>query len=316
MRLSLSFLLLLLIAGISSDSQILPDRTTHIDPLADTSVASGSFQALPSTGLVGEFGRYTDGSGNDHRWNAKSGGYIELFRTSGRVSVGIHGLMEVVMDPLNDIAFNPRAIFWEEGLFVATDAPWSEGSIQFGYTHRCKHDIDNLEVERARGEAHQRTLIYSGPFVRGLRRPSEVGTVFGRPLTLGGSIRGDLYLHKLDDRTFAERAFIGGRSIEDLIGSTAITGRIGIEPVTGLLDLHLAGGIQVSLYGDGDFIAGGLEQSVLWGEFGLELDRPGGSALGLYIRAESQADAGIGALPASADLLLIGLRARNATGTW
>ena len=55
--------------------------------------------------------------------------------------------------------FNPRAIFWEEGVLAGFRL--DEGiALQAGYIHRCKHDIDNLEIT-ARGREEQRTLIYN-----------------------------------------------------------------------------------------------------------------------------------------------------------
>ena len=218
------------------------------------------------------------------------------------------------MDPLNDIEFNPRAIFWEEGLLIATDGPIDQSSLQFGYTHRCKHDIDNFEVFATRGEREQRTLIFSGPFLRLLRRPvhltriGEIGT-----LTLGGALRADYYVHLLDDRIYSGTTS-DSASLEDLIASSSLSARIGLDFDGTILGLHLAGAVQSSLRG-GPEPSSGLDVLMSWAELALDLRNPTGMTFSIYARTEHQRDAAIRVTPAPAHLLSLGVRGAG-IGMW
>lgn len=308
------FVSALLLCGPELAAQNLPDRIIQLDPLGDTTVADDRFVPLPSTRLYAEFARFTNRSGENHRWDARTGGYLEFARFSGDWSIAVHGTMEVVMDPLNDIEFNPRAIFWEEGLLVSTLGPWPQSSLQFGYTHRCKHDIDNYEVFATRGEQQQRTLIYSGPFVRLLHRPVDVARVgdLGR-LTLGGAWRADYYVHRLDDRGYTPTPG-DSLSIEDLEASSSLSARLGFAFNRSILGLHLAGALQSSLR-SGERPDRGLDLLMSWGEVGLDFRNPTGMTFSVYLRAEEQRDGAILVSPTPASLLSIGVRG-SGIGMW
>ena len=49
----------------------LTDRIVVFDPLADTTVPRSGTNALTGTRLTAEFGRYSDGSGEQHRWTLR-----------------------------------------------------------------------------------------------------------------------------------------------------------------------------------------------------------------------------------------------------
>lgn len=304
-------IILLLLTVASLSAQNLPDRVIRLDPLGDTTVSSIGVVPLPGTRFYGEFARFTNGSGDQHRWAARTGGYIEFLRVDGAWSVAINGTMEVVMDPLNDIEFNPRAIFWEEGLMVSRAMPWENGSVQTGYTHRCKHDIDNYEVFATTGEREQRTLIYSGPFLRLLHRPTTITSGSTGILSLGGALRYDHYLHLLDDRGYTGRPENDG-SLEDLVSSLALSGRLGFDLQGSMLAVSLSGGVQSSFF-YGTQGQGGLDA---WTELMFEARNPTGMAFGLYLRAEELRDGGILTTPESASLLSLGVRASPGMGMW
>ena len=304
-------LFLLLTCAAVLPSQNLPDRVIRLDPLGDTTVSDSGTVPLPGTRLYAEFARYSNGSGEQHRWNARTGGYLEFLRVDGHWSIAVNGMMEVVMDPLNDIAFNPRAIFWEEGLIISGRAPWENGAVQTGYAHRCKHDIDNYEVFATTGQREQRTLIYSGPFLRLLHRPTVISSGDAGTLTLGGALRYDHYLHLLDDRGYTGRPETEG-SLEELIASVSLSGRVRFGFSGSMLGLNLSGGVQQAIRDASD----GTNGIDLWGEVTLEARNPTGMAFGLYLRAEELRDGGVLTTPKSASLLSIGVRSAPGLGMW
>lgn len=292
--------------------QNIPDRILIFDPLGDTTVQGDGFVLLPGVRLYGEFGRYSNGSGPNHRWNAKTGGYGEFARWDSSWSIAAAGTMEVIIDPNNDINFNPRAIFWEEGLMISARSPWSNaGAIQFGYMHRCKHDIDNLE--RSGGEIEQRTLIYSGPFLRLLNRPTKIvdGPI---DLYVGGALRFDYFVHTLDSRWNARYA--GNQpNIEDL--QAAINGTVKVEGRfdNGWLGLHAGANWMLALSTPQSQELEGFG-SLPFVELGLDFYNPRGAAFTIFARSEHQRDGGVQTKPLPADLFLFGVRISSFGGTW
>lgn len=134
------------------------ERWITINPLAQVpsgSVSTGASEwtLLPSSGFWGEFGMYRLQRDNEHAWNTKIGGFVELLRTRSEWSLAFVSHIEFVANPHNNIRFNPRAVFWEEGFLLTKRA--GRGYWQVGYLHRCKHDIDNILPS-----GFQRSLIY------------------------------------------------------------------------------------------------------------------------------------------------------------
>ncbi len=293
--------------------QNLPDRIVTFDPLGDTTVGTEGFIPLPGARLYGEFSRYGNGTGATHRWNAKLGGYAEFLRWDSTWSVALAGTMEVIVDSTNDIEFNPRAIFWEEGVMISALAPWDrDESIQFGYMHRCKHDIDNIERFTGSGEIAQRTLIFSGPFLRLLKRPVKI---LDGPLDLyaGGSLRFDWFLHTLDTRwgrTDPEEEW----NVEDLIGS--LTGEVRFEGrfPNNRIALHASASCMLTLFSPGDRTV--MEAEAPFAEFGLDFYNPRGAAFTIFARGEWQRDDGILTTPTQASLFLFGVRTSSFVGMW
>lgn len=287
-----------------------------LDPLGDTTVGSEGFILLPATRLYGEFGRYSNGSGDDHRWNAKTGGYLEFARWDSSWSIGLVGTMEVVMDPLNDISFNPRAIFWEEGL-LASARLTSGSALQFGYVHRCKHDIDNLEIYTARGELEQRTLIYSGLTTRYLARPRRLADVWGSWGLYGGfALRNDLFLHLFDGSQDT-----GVPTLEHLLDAVTITGRLDLRSADGPVGFHLMGNGMVSFFGEEPGLSGRTKGITLLGsmpylELGLDLFNTKGMLFTIFARGEWQRDGGIRDAVTSEHLFLLGLRSQTFGSMW
>jgi len=187
----LKFLLwgLLLLSPSLLYGQRLMERNTMIIPLADSSrykPGSGVSFAHSFSGWAA-FGNYLATSDESHEWFHEMGATIELIRFSNRATFGVTTTIEFVADPFNNINFNPRAIWWSEGLFYMRKS--EKGFWRLGYYHRCKHDVDNLSI----GE--ERTLIFG-----------SVNYEYFRPLKsnlkeeLWYAIGGDWYTIRQDSR--------------------------------------------------------------------------------------------------------------------
>lgn len=297
-------------------AQNFPDRIVLVDPLADSSRNGSGWTWLPGTILYAEFARYVNSSGTDHRWNARTGGALEILRIDDAWSVHVMGTMEVVVDPQNDITFNPRAIFWEEGLFGERRLT-ERTALQFGYMHRCKHDIDNLEVLVRRGALEQRTLIFSGPSIRYLIRPGPVDVA---PLEWGMAVRQDIFLHLLDDRMRSDARNVG-RSMESAISATTLDLRGRWRPGGGRVACAVNAGVMMTAYGgEPGFTERFSNVSLIWSvpyvEVGLDLFNPDGGSFVLFARAEFQQDAAIASIPQPKDLAMFGIRMGSWMSTW
>ncbi|MCS6809119.1 MAG: hypothetical protein RML40_04580 [Bacteroidota bacterium] len=152
-------------------AQRMPERFFFINP--PVVQLSSSLQAelattpliwMPSAGFWTGFERYII-SDNTHAWRHTVGAYAELARwrvkRNRSSSIYAMGTFEHIADPNNDISFNPRAVWWEEGIAYATELDTlsllekvAYPSLHIGYYHRCRHEIDNI----FRGES--RIMIY------------------------------------------------------------------------------------------------------------------------------------------------------------
>ena len=143
-------MLLILLSGTqSTDAQRIIDRNLLFNPLADTSVEiqPDERKVFPSVGGWATFGNYGVHRDTHHLWYHELGTYLELFRVGDQRSLAFTTQIEFIADPHNDINFNPRAIFWEEGFLYTSNR--GGAYLQLGFYHRCKHDIDNLEIGRS-----------------------------------------------------------------------------------------------------------------------------------------------------------------------
>lgn len=299
---------LLFLLALPAFAQNLPDRVVTLDPLARRVEDTSAFVFLAGTHLYAEFGQYDKASGEGHRWNAKSGGYFEVARWDSSASIAFVGTTEVVMDPLNDIAFNPRAIFWEEGL-ISTFALGDGWRLQGGYVHRCKHDIDNLEIRLLRERDEQRTLIYSGLMTR-LILPSLPLLDGPIRLSASGTVRNDFFMHLLDSRLPAQNV---GRNLETLIDALNLGARFDLKLPGGRIGAHLAGDFMLTLAGEKPGFSERFSGITALGslpflEFGVDFINPRGGSLALFVRGEWQRDDGILAEPSPARLVLFGVR--------
>ncbi|MDB5033485.1 MAG: hypothetical protein JWQ98_726 [Chlorobi bacterium] len=299
-------------------SQNFPDRMISYDPLADHRPDTADFTWLSGARLHAEFSRYSNGSGSSHRWNAKTGGMVEIARWDSTWSIAVAGTTEIIIDPHNDISFNPRAIQWEEGILVSCRLS-HDASLQFGGMQRCKHDIDNLEPAQESGSVEERTLIFSSATVRALFHPRPL--IPGSNLLYGAlAIRDEIYVHILDNR-IAGTADAGGRSLETMFNTTVVTGRLDLRPPDARYGVHLGASFMVSLFGDAPGTGHNLSNPIALGsipflELGLDLFNPAGGNLTIFARGEWQRDAAILPKPAAASLAMFGIRFSDFGTMW
>jgi hypothetical protein len=183
-------LLSLLLLPEVLNAQRFPDRWVTINPLMDTRVAVGAdeWSWMHSSAGWGEFGAYRMVRDAEHAWLQRLGMFVELFRVGHSSSLAFVGEIEFIANPDNDIRFNPRAVFWQEGFLFTQQS----GNLtwQLGYYHRCKHDVDNLILNR------ERSLIY-GSVLGKLLIPLSAEASSTRALL---ALRTDIYTIRQDDR--------------------------------------------------------------------------------------------------------------------
>lgn len=218
----------LLILSGAVQAQRIPERFFLVNPLSAPLSRETVAKAADSTcvwmagmGFWSGFERYAV-SDNAHAWRNPFGAYAELVRwrtqTGKQSNVYAVGTFEHVADPNNDISFNPRAVWWEEGVVYSTEldsvrlgSVGGTSYLHIGYYHRCRHEVDNL----FRGES--RVMIYgslTGKYMLELR-----GALPEERFTAG--LRTDIYTIRTDYRyPFSHANTLP--SYFDLVGSIGI----------------------------------------------------------------------------------------------
>lgn len=180
-KLKTSLLLLCLyLFALNLYAQRLIDRNIIINPLLENNTNT-------ALNVWGEFGLYRIKTDDDHSWLQKLGLIIDFYKTNNFSFSGISSI-EFIADPHNDIRFNPRAIFWDEGFFITNK--FENSFLQVGYYHRCKHDVDNLSWRK------ERTLIYGSISIKYII-PNLLSNEFENFL----QSRFELYTLKYDHKT-------------------------------------------------------------------------------------------------------------------
>ena len=194
-------LLVFLLLTSALHAQRFPDRWLTINPLMDTRVPvePDEWSWMHSSAGWGEFGGYRLIRDHEHAWLQRLGVFVEMFRVGEQSSLAFVGEIEFIANPDNDIRFNPRAVFWQEGFLFTQRA--GELFWQLGYYHRCKHDVDNLILQR------ERSLIY-GSFLGKLLIPLSSPENPTRSLL---ALRTDIYTIRQDDRFPRALAITHGR---------------------------------------------------------------------------------------------------------
>ena len=178
---------------------IMPDRNIMLNPLSHKT-GSASLQFIPGAGGWVELDRFTGIAGDsDHSFDVMLGAAAELFRLGDDFDFTVSSDVELVATPDSPIYFNPRALFWQES-FQFGAAPGSS-FIHLGYVHRCRHDVDNIEVEDNTGERRELVLIYDSIFARWIPGAIIPGPSPRLPLLRRFYLRADLFVLKTDERS-------------------------------------------------------------------------------------------------------------------
>lgn len=155
--------------SLHAQNWLYPETIAEYNPLRSND-RSDSLRLLPDVAFWGQVGMFAIARDRDHRWDVTLGGTVDLIGTH-RWDLVFETNLHLLVDPNNNIAFNPRAFAWTEGLLVG----FRRGAQlwQFGYQHRCKHDVDNLELLYTEGREESRTLIYGSIMARWQRIQSR-----------------------------------------------------------------------------------------------------------------------------------------------
>lgn len=289
------------------DAQRFPDRWIVLNPLLDTTrrVESGKLSWMHSLSGWGEFGGYPRGD-SEHAWIQRLGAIIELVRIGENASLAFASEIEFIANPHNDIRFNPRAIFWQEGFLLTHRA--GKNYWQIGYYHRCKHDVDNLEAGR------QRSLIY-GSLLGKYIVPFYLTEL---PVEGVAVIRGDLYTIRQDARTpllgLDENPNLR-RMIGTLGGSAHLRGPLGGS----LLGFFAMGWLGTNLYGDRAAtypVFDRVRTITVQGGIGGGIAITGAAHFRIGIAYEYLADTGINPLPERAHLVSLTIAVLNPVAMW
>ncbi|MDQ3395671.1 MAG: hypothetical protein M3512_16410 [Bacteroidota bacterium] len=144
-------LVLLLTSSTFSIAQRQVERNLILHPLNDTTKTFNGKRVsfAHNFAAFASFGKFVAIKDDDHEWYQQIGSLMELMRFRNNATLVVVSHMQLFADPNNNINLNPRAIFWEEGLFYS----WQGKSRYYkaGYYHRCKHDVDNLTIGEERG---------------------------------------------------------------------------------------------------------------------------------------------------------------------
>lgn len=197
------------------EAQRLTERWLTINPLGERIQSSdkNDWAYLTKMQAWGEFGPYRIQRDNDHAWSVKIGGFVELLRLRNDQSLAFLSSIDLIADPHNEMRFNPRAVFWEEGFLYTIRT--SGFDYQIGYYQRCKHDIDNLLAAPSYPyESVQRALMY-GSLLGKLLFPFTTGIPNDKALL---ALRLDVYTILQDDR-LPKRWMDMGTNLEQAMGT-------------------------------------------------------------------------------------------------
>jgi len=271
-------------------------------------------QILPSAQVWGEFGPYRLQRDNDHAWSVKVGGFVELVRIGHTQSLAFVASTDLIADPHNELRFNPRAVFWEEG-FLYTIRSDKHLDYQIGYYHRCKHDIDNLLPSPSYPyESVQRALMYG----------SLLGKVFApwQPPIENSSglfvMRADLYTILQDDR-LPKRLYGERINLDQAIGSLGFNMHIRFSLVGVWLGGYSTAYGLLTLYGSEPGFGKRFERfdkGLFSGGIAAGLTLQGNIHLRIGMSYEYLSDTNINATPSNGHLVLFVITLLHPQSMW
>ncbi len=175
---------------------------------------------LRQQGIWGNLARGFGSENNRQGWSISTGGILQFVEWQNAM-IYMTGDFDVLADTYNDISFNPRDIFWTEG--VCFGYRFDETELAVGYIHRCHHDIDNLDSNTV-GTGERRTLIYGSLMARGVWRDMSFFRRFGIQGSFWAQL--DQYLIKQDTRR-PDQSSPRPTDMEKLNSSISVGGKIG-----------------------------------------------------------------------------------------
>ncbi|MFC1669337.1 hypothetical protein ACFL20_03035 [Spirochaetota bacterium] len=283
-----------------------PDRYINLNPLAHE-IKNGGFSIFPIIGGWGEFGKYSSSASDfEHNYNAKLGVAAEFFRYKNLLTLMVSSDIELVANPRSEINFNPRSFFWQEGFIFIYNFNYFYG--QIGYIHRCKHDIDNLEILDEEGERKERVIIYDSILLKFVsRKLNLLGHEFF-PLETILFLRGDFFVYTDDDIIWSVEPGLKERSSFNNLKTSFQFGLTTDLIKYEFFALYFKGqyAINIFTYGDSNSNKTFGASSYVF-EMGLSI-MGGGGRMNLFFNYEYQYDTAINPYRENAHLLLIGLR--------
>ena len=301
-------IVLLGIFGTPSFAQRFPLRFQSLNPLGIESqnVSPDETSWMHSTGGWGEFSAYRLVRDNEHAWLQRLGGYVEILRVGDEMSLAFLSDIEFIADPHNDIRFNPRAIFWEEG-FLFTQR-LAETYWQAGYFHRCKHDIDNYVL------ATERSLIFGslhGAYMLPWRAENQLAEGLF-------AFRADVYTIRQDDR-FPVSTRQLEPNLKRMLGTLGASAYFRKNLSSKYWGIYSTLWSMVNFYGEKEGIINrldGIRSALFNGGMTLGIALQGNVHMRLGISYEFLSDTGINPTPGKAHLMTIGVTFIDPTVMW
>ncbi len=297
-------LLVSLVSSFGLFAQRYPDRHMTLHPLADLSDRAEGTSWMHTSGGWAEFGAYRLSRDGEHAWIQRLGGYLEMFRIDDKASLTVVGNIEFIANPHNNIRFNPRAVFWEEG-FVYTQRV-GKNYWQVGYFHRCKHDVDNLLL------GTERSLIF-GSLQGKFLFPFQMDQ--GRTDGLF-AVRTELLTIRQDDRTPLTTNRL---NLNNALGSFAGIVHFRKQLEHSVFGYYVTAWTGVSAYGTRDGIFNrftSIESATLNGGLSGGMAIQGNAAFRIGITYEYMSDTGINPVPEHSHLVSFGVLILNPAAMW
>lgn len=237
--------LFLLLASASLAGPLFPARSFILAPkFRDLKDTTKGAKFLRQNGLWGNLARGFKSTDERFAWSMSFGGIIQFVEGENSMFY-LQGDADVLSDTHNDIGFNPRAIFWTEGLVYGLRLD-STNELHLGYVHRCKHDIDNLDKHVVAAN-EERTLIYGSVMGKYVARDFDF-----LDINTSTSAQLDMYLYKQDYRYPYELTGLPP-SVDDLNMSLELTGKLDYGMI-GDVTAYFRGQLRFASYNWFDFL--------------------------------------------------------------
>jgi hypothetical protein len=297
MRPIITSLFLLLLASASLAGPIVPSRSFILAPkMREKADTTKGVKFLRQNGLWGNLARGYGSTDERYAWSVSFGGIIQ-FAEWENSSIYLQGDADVLADTYNDISFNPRTIFWTEGIMYGMRLG-EKNDLHVGYIHRCKHDIDN-SGNNVVGANEERTLIYGslqGKFIS--RDFIPTGNFLYDAADFYAAL--DYYLVKQDYR-IPQEFTDSGNSVEDLNFSLILSTKIHFTTIGDAL-LYSRVAFTFSGYNWFDNVVTDAR-----GEFGVEL-KGEGTTMDVYVGIEGLKDDMTRPAPVESNYYYLGFR--------